>query len=97
VTPCGSCKTRHFGASYHFHHQDGKNQELQLKLLFSGSVLQLVVTANFVPSSLILFILMLEPILPPKRRLLQESGGVTSQNTAFFIVTALKTSNLTRH
>jgi hypothetical protein len=30
-----------------------------------------------------------------KRRFLQEPHGVTSQNTAFFIVTAEKTSNLT--
>jgi hypothetical protein len=33
--------------------------------------------------------------VPPKRRFLQELQGVTSQNTPFFIVTALKTSNLT--
>jgi hypothetical protein len=31
---------------------------------------------------------------PPKRRLLQDSHGVTSQKTAFFIVTAVKISNL---
>jgi hypothetical protein len=33
--------------------------------------------------------------IPPKRRLLQQPGGVTSQNTALFIVSAVKTSNLT--
>jgi hypothetical protein len=33
--------------------------------------------------------------LPPKRRFLQEPHGVTSQKTPFFIVTAVKTSNLT--
>jgi hypothetical protein len=33
--------------------------------------------------------------VPPKRRFLQEPHGVTSQKTAFFIVTAVKTSNLT--
>jgi hypothetical protein len=32
---------------------------------------------------------------PPKRRLLQEIHGVTLQKTAFFIVAAVKTSNLT--
>jgi hypothetical protein len=32
---------------------------------------------------------------PPKRRFLQEPHGVTSQKTPFFIVTAVKTSNLT--
>jgi hypothetical protein len=33
--------------------------------------------------------------VPPKRRFLQESHGVTSQKTPFFIVPAVKTSNLT--
>jgi hypothetical protein len=26
VTPCGSCKNRHFGGMYHLHHQDDKNR-----------------------------------------------------------------------
>jgi hypothetical protein len=34
-------------------------------------------------------------LVPPKRLLLQEPHGVTSQKTAFFIVTTVKTSNLT--
>jgi hypothetical protein len=33
--------------------------------------------------------------VPPNRRFLQEPHGVKSQMTAFFIVTAVKTSNLT--
>jgi hypothetical protein len=33
--------------------------------------------------------------LPNKRRFLKEQHGVTSQKTPFFIVTAMKTSNLT--
>jgi hypothetical protein len=33
--------------------------------------------------------------VPPKRRFLQEPHGVTTQKTPFFIVTAVKTSNLT--
>jgi hypothetical protein len=33
--------------------------------------------------------------VPPKRRFTQDLHGVTSQKTAFFIVTAVKTSNLT--
>jgi hypothetical protein len=36
-----------------------------------------------------------EEIPIPKRRFLQEPHGVTSQKTPFFIVTAVKTSNLT--
>jgi hypothetical protein len=47
-------------------------------------VLQLLVTAN-VPSSLNIFTL----------RFLQEPHGITSLKTAFFIVTAEKTANLT--
>jgi hypothetical protein len=38
----------------------------------------------------------LRRFLPPKRRLLQEPHGVTSQKTAFFIVSAVKTSSLTQ-
>jgi hypothetical protein len=34
-------------------------------------------------------------LAPQKRRFLQEPHGVTSQKTEFFIVTAVKTSNLT--
>jgi hypothetical protein len=33
--------------------------------------------------------------VPPKRRLTKYLHGTTSQKTAFFIVTAMKTSNLT--
>jgi hypothetical protein len=33
--------------------------------------------------------------VPPKRRFLQEPRGETTQKTPFFIVTAVKTSNLT--
>jgi hypothetical protein len=34
--------------------------------------------------------------VPPKRRFLQEPHAVTSQKTVFFIVTSVKTSNLTQ-
>jgi hypothetical protein len=37
------------------------------------------------------------PYDPPKCRFTQNLHGVTSQKTAFFIVTAVKTSNLTTH
>jgi hypothetical protein len=39
---------------------------------------------------------MKEALVPLKRRFLQEPHGVTSQKTPFFIVTAVKTSNLAR-
>jgi hypothetical protein len=54
-----------------------------------------LVTAKVVPSSPILVTLMMLVLHPPKRQFLQEPHGVTSQKMAFFIVTALKTPNLT--
>jgi hypothetical protein len=51
-------------------------------------------TAN-VPSSLNLLNLMMEAIFPSKRQFLQEPYDSTSQKTAFLLVTAVKTSNLT--
>jgi hypothetical protein len=54
---------------------------------------RLQVTANIVLSSPILVTLKMEALL--KHRFLQEPHGVTSQKTAFFIVTAVKTSDLT--
>jgi hypothetical protein len=35
--------------------------------------------------------------VPPKRRFTQDLHGTTSQKTAFFVVTAVKTTNLTRY
>jgi hypothetical protein len=39
---------------------------------------------------------MKEALCSPKSRFLQEPHGVTSQKTPFFIVTAVKTSNLSK-
>jgi hypothetical protein len=47
------------------------------------------------PSSLIPFTLMKEAIPSSETRFFEEPHGVTSQKTAFFIATAVKTSNLT--
>jgi hypothetical protein len=52
----------------------------------------LAVTSN---RRMILATLLMEALNSPKRRFLQEPYGVTSVNTAFFIVTAVRTSNLT--
>jgi hypothetical protein len=49
-----------------------------------------------VPSSPTLVALMKEALSSPKRRFLQEPYGITSQKSASFIVTTVKTSNLTR-
>jgi hypothetical protein len=53
-------------------------------------------TANVVPSPPILVTLMMERYVSPKHLSLQEPHGVTSQKTAFFVLIAVKTSNLTR-
>jgi hypothetical protein len=63
--------------------------------VFLRSVRLFLVAACVVPSSPILVTLMNEAQVPSKRRFLQEPHGVTSQKTPFFIVTAVKTSNLT--
>jgi hypothetical protein len=39
--------------------------------------------------------LMMGAYVHPKHRFLQEPHGVTTQNTAFFILTVMKTPNLT--
>jgi hypothetical protein len=56
-----------------------------------GSARRLLVTANVVPSSLILVTLWWIRYVPPKRRFLQDPHGVTPQKTLFFILTAVKT------
>jgi hypothetical protein len=61
-----------------------------------GEKNQLLVTANAVPTSLILSTLMMGRYAHPKCRFLQEPHGVTSQNTVFFVVTVVKTSDLTQ-
>jgi hypothetical protein len=54
-------------------------------MVFIRSVLRLLVTANVVPSSPITLTLMMEVILS------SEISVLTSQKTALFIVTAVKT------
>jgi hypothetical protein len=66
------------------------------QLTNTSSVRRLLVAASVVPSSPILVTLLKERQVPPKRRFLQEPHDVTSQKTPFFIVTAVKTSNLTK-
>jgi hypothetical protein len=54
-----------------------------------------LVTSSVVTSSPILVTLMKEALSSSERRFLQEPHGVISQRTQFFIVTAVKASNLT--
>jgi hypothetical protein len=63
--------------------------------VFLRSVRRLLVTANVVPSSLIRHPDDGGAKFLPKRRFLQEPHGVTSHTRTFFLVTAVKTSNLT--
>jgi hypothetical protein len=55
----------------------------------------MLVAANVLPSSVILFTLMMDVYVASKRRLLLKPHGVKFQETAFSIVTAMKTSILT--
>jgi hypothetical protein len=72
--------------------------ELETTLAVSSNSKQLLlVAANLVPSSLILLILIMGAILHPKRLFLQQPHGATSQKSAFFIIGAVETSNLTEH
>jgi hypothetical protein len=61
---------------------------------FLRSVCRLLVTAE-VSSSPILVTLMMEALSSSETSVITEPYGVTFQKTAFFLVTAVKTSNLT--
>jgi hypothetical protein len=55
-----------------------------------------VASYGYVPSSPILVTPMMEALSSPERRFSLEPHGLTSQKTPFFIVTAVKSSKLTR-
>jgi hypothetical protein len=63
--------------------------------VFLRSVRRLLVAACVLPSSPIFVTLMKEAPGASETRFLQEPHGVTTQKTPFFIVSAVKTSNLT--
>jgi hypothetical protein len=67
----------------------------QRRRIFLRSVRRLLVAACVVPSSPIFVTLMKEAPSFSKSRFLQEPHVITTQKTPFFIVTAVKTSNLT--
>jgi hypothetical protein len=58
-------------------------------IVFLRSMLRLLVSANIVPSSPTIFILIMEAIHLSETRFLQEADGVISQKTAFFIGTGI--------
>jgi hypothetical protein len=84
VAPCTSCVNRRFGGTYRLHLQGRKIRERGTSL--SRWLL--------VPRSLIFLPLRCRRYVPLKRRFTQEIHGATSKKTTFFIVTAVKTSNL---
>jgi hypothetical protein len=57
-------------------------------------LLSLLVTDNVVPSSRILSTLLMVAARPSESSVLKDPNGIISLKTAFFIVIAVKTSNL---
>jgi hypothetical protein len=82
--PCGSSKNWCFRGMYHLHHQ-GENNHWSRKVISCQWLLM---------SFLVLW--WWRRYVPPKHQFLQEPHGVTSQQTAFYKVTVVKVSNLTR-
>jgi hypothetical protein len=80
VASCRSCVHRRFGGTYHLHLQGRNIRERGTSM---SRWLRI-----FLPWKWRLYI-------PPKRRFTQDVHGATYQNTAFSIVTAVKTWNLT--
>jgi hypothetical protein len=94
VAPCRSCVNRRFGGTYRHHVQGRKISER------GTSVSRWLQTESPVVVTLVLLSRIFLPLrwrlyVPPKRRFAQDLHGATSQEMAFFIVTVLKTSNLT--
>jgi hypothetical protein len=83
---------RRFGGMYRLHYHGDKNRRTRNN---GSSNQQPKHTANVVDNSPILSLWWWRRYVLPKRRFLQEPYGITSQKTAFFIVTTVKTSNLT--
>jgi hypothetical protein len=79
MKPCGTCKNRRFGGMYRLHRQDEKN--LRARITVSNKEWCLL-------GCYAVWLLL-------ERWFLQESHGVTSQKITVFIVTTVKTSNLT--
>jgi hypothetical protein len=65
------------------------SEERSASIAFHRSVLRLLVTANVVPSSLILVTLIMVALRSSESRFFQEPSGVTCQKTAVFTFTAV--------
>jgi hypothetical protein len=104
VTPCGCCKRRRFGGTYRLHRQGDKNRRGRNNISSNWQpkyaakkyyTFRLLVTANVLPISPLLVSLVMEALCSSETSVLTRATWRISQKTAFFIVTAVKTSNLT--
>jgi hypothetical protein len=84
VALCRSCVNRRFREMYRLH--------LQGRIIQSGFSLQPPAHAGSSHADFLPWIW--RRYIPPKRRFTQDLHGTASQKTAFFMVTAMKTSNL---
>jgi hypothetical protein len=90
VEPCWTCTNRRFGGTRRLHHQGDSNRlarnndNSNYQLLLLRSVLQLLVTVNFVPRTLIWFTLMMVATCSSETSAHKEPHGVTYQMTVFF-------------
>jgi hypothetical protein len=103
VTSCGSFKNRRFRGLYCLRHQGDKNRRaIKVSSNYQSShivclrcVLRLLATANVVPSSPIHISVMMEAIRSSETRVTKNATRRHIPEMTFFIVTAVKTSNLT--
>jgi hypothetical protein len=86
VAACRSCVNRRFRGTYRLHLQGRKNPRAGCSHLL-----------KLVPRSRIFVPWRWSRYVPAKRRFTQDPHGATSRKTAFFIVNAVKTSNLTTY
>jgi hypothetical protein len=97
VMPCGSCKNRRFGGTYHLNHQGNKNRRATRRYVPPKRRFykrQYSFAACF-GCLLLLTLLLAHRFLPPwwcmrdvppKGRLLRGPHGIPSQKTAFFMI-----------
>jgi hypothetical protein len=64
-------------------------------MLFSGLLHHVALVRTDVSEECITFLIRVKQYIPQKRWFLQQPHNITSQKMAFFIVTTVKTSNLT--
>jgi hypothetical protein len=86
---CRPCVNKRFGGTYRLHLKGRNIRERGTR--FSGWL-----QINAVSRSSIFLPWRWRRYVPPKRRLMQDLHSATSYKTTFFIVTAVKTSNLTQ-